>query len=92
MESRKTVNKFLIQKFNLNSRGQVLIETMLLTVVLIGVFFAISQSLKESRVVQKIVSEPWDKVSGLAESGVYSDPQRGGKHPNSYERFMTPEN
>lgn len=72
--------------------GQLLIEGLLLLVVMVFVMTALSRALKDSDLIPGLVTKPWAKVAGMAETGTWSEPDDANrkKHPNNYSRFFTP--
>ncbi len=74
-----------------NEAGQMMIEALLLTIVMGAIAFTLTQKLKESKLAPNLVTGPWEKVAGMAESGVW-DPASTAqkKHPNNFSRFFTP--
>jgi hypothetical protein len=71
--------------------GQFVIEYVLLLTVTIAVFAAVTQQLKTNLTLSKLVSDPWEKVAGMAESGSWNPPADARtKHPNNFDRFYTP--
>lgn len=75
-----------------NQKGQMMIESMLLLIMVGAVFTVFLGKLKETKAIQELVTGPWHKVAGMAEFGswnVDNDANRK-KHPNNYDRFFTP--
>lgn len=70
-----------------------MIEAVMLIVVLISFSMVIIRSIRETGVASKMVTEPWKKVAGMAEFGVWAEANDANrkKHPNTYDRFYTPE-
>lgn len=73
-----------------NNNGQVIIENVLLMTILIGGIIFLSNSLRESQTVAKLVSGPWTKISGMLECGVWEAPSKAcTKHPNQTDRSVS---
>ena len=73
-----------------NSRGQVVIENVLLLVLSVGILFSVSRLLKERQVISNLVYGPQEKIAGMTESGVWASPEEARKdHPNSTKRILT---
>lgn len=74
----------------LNNKGQFVIETVLMMIVTIGVFLWGTNQLREQKFLAKLISGPWEKVSGMIESGVWEAPESArGLHPNQIKRSIT---
>ena len=73
-----------------NQRGQLVLEAILLMVVFMGITTLLTGYLRDHRVAAKLVSEPWAKLSGMIECGVWQ-PCAGGKglHPGTTDRFLS---
>lgn len=89
-------NFFLIS----NRKGQFAIEAVLLMTVLLGCFLALTKTLSDKKVVQKLVSTPMERVGRMAGYGTWNDECRSqGKtgsglklakcHPNSIHRSLS---
>ena len=74
-----------------NQRGQFAIEGILLMVVLVGVFMTITKLARDSKLIPKIVTDPWAQVAGMTETGQWKAPTAATRvlHPNSNERAYT---
>jgi hypothetical protein len=85
--------KFAMMKIRFDQKGQFMIEAILLIVVMLSVMTVLIRGMKETQLANKMVNEPWAKISGLAEFGVWTDAtdQNRKKHPNSYARLYTPD-
>ncbi|MCX7977818.1 MAG: hypothetical protein N2578_02320 [Bdellovibrionaceae bacterium] len=64
-----------------NRKGQVLIETVLLMALLVGVFVKFSEFVRNEGLLRKLVEEPWGKVAGMAEFGVWVNPETDRNAP-----------
>ena len=66
-------------------KGQITVEAVLIGTIIAGVIAFVSQSLRSSSWPGMMIKEPWGKVSGMVESGVWSKkgPNEARKmHPN----------
>lgn len=73
-----------------NHKGQFVIETVLLMIVTVGFFLWGTNQLREGKFLAKMIGGPWQKVSGMIESGVWAAPETARKqHPNQYKRSLT---
>lgn len=59
-----------------NQRGQFVIESVLLIIVLMGVFTASVKALQDNKFMAKIVEEPWGRIQGMLECGVWGAPTK----------------
>ena len=72
-----------------NRKGQFLIENVLMMIVTIGFLIFATKSLREGKYLAKLISEPWLKVSGMIEAGVWEAPKTAqSKHPNQINRSL----
>lgn len=73
-----------------NQKGQFVIETVLLMIVTVGFFIWGTNQLRESKFLGKMIQEPWRKVAGMIESGVWQEADAArAKHPNTIDRSLT---
>ena len=72
--------------------GQLLIEGLLLLCVMVFITISLSRLLKDNDLIPGLITKPWARVAGMAETGTWSEPDDGNrkKHPNNYGRFFTP--
>jgi hypothetical protein len=71
-------------------KGQFVVETVLLMVVTISLFMWGTDQLRSAKVMAKLFSGPWGKISGMTESGVWEEPGAAQKkHPNQNYRSNT---
>lgn len=74
-----------------DSRGQFVIEGILLMIVSVSVLIAGTRYVRDQKWMSKIVSGPWSMVAGMIESGVWADPATAkAQHPNQIGRHRTP--
>lgn len=65
-----------------NQSGQVAIEYILISVVLIGIFLSARNILLSNNTLGSFVQKPWQLVAGMIETGVWDDPKIArSKHP-----------
>ncbi len=75
-----------------NQRGQFVIEAVLLMIVMLGLVTAFIRTARETEILSKIVETPWEKTSGMIESGNWNPPGVARqKVPYQYDRFFTPD-
>lgn len=58
-----------------NQSGQFLIEGILLMVVMLSIFIASINALKEGHFLAKLIERPWGQVQGMIECGVWGPPK-----------------
>ena len=54
-----------------NQEGQVVVESVLLLVVMVGVMMLVINGLKKMNYVENLAFTPWTKVQGMIECGVW---------------------
>lgn len=59
-----------------NQSGQVTIEYILISVVLIGIFLSARNILLSNNTLANFVQKPWELVAGMIETGVWGDPKK----------------
>jgi hypothetical protein len=75
-----------------NQKGQFLIETILLMVITISLMGFIIKTLRERNVLANLVETPWNRTSGMIESGNWNDASTAKQLvPYNYNRFYTPD-
>ncbi|AFX99818.1 hypothetical protein [Bdellovibrio bacteriovorus] len=75
-----------------NNKGQFLVESVLLMTFMVGALIWATGQLRENKYLAKLISSPWQKVSGMIESGVWDTPENArAKHPNQVRRSLTAE-
>jgi high-affinity Fe2+/Pb2+ permease len=73
----------------LNQKGQFAIETVLMMIITIGFFMYGTKQLREGKFLAKLISEPWQRVAGMIESGVWDTPEKARlRHPNQINRSL----
>lgn len=73
-----------------NQNGQMLLEAILITALMMGLASLGSKFLKDKRVAAQLVSEPWQKLSGMIECGVWRPCQGArGLHPQNVDRILS---
>ena len=63
----------------LNQRGQFVIESVLLMVVMMGLFVTSMNTLREGKYLSNMVERPWAEVQGMLECGVWGPPSKACK-------------
>lgn len=82
--SQKLQNQ--IAKKPINQLGQATVEMVLLLVLGVAVIFMIFKGLKETNYIGKLIGDPWVKVAGMVECGVWKPCGLGKKskdHPGN---------
>jgi hypothetical protein len=70
-----------------NQRGQVAVEYILLTIVMVGIFLSARGILLSNNTISDFVQKPWQLVAGMIETGVWGDPQKTrADHPSHLRR------
>lgn len=63
----------------LNQHGQFVIEAVLLMVVMLSIFVASMNTLREGKYLANLVERPWAEVQGMLECGVWGQPAKACK-------------
>lgn len=58
-----------------NQNGQVAIEYILISIVLVGIFLSARNILLSNNTLGSFVQKPWELVAGMIETGVWGDPK-----------------
>lgn len=73
-----------------NQRGQFLIESVLLIVVMVGIFMAGTNALRDKKFLAKLIGGPWEQVQGMIECGVWGPPKKScAKLPGQTSRTIS---
>jgi hypothetical protein len=73
-----------------NQKGQVAIEYILLTVVMVGIFLTARNALLSNNTLANFVQKPWELVAGMIETGVWGDPKKArADHPGMLRRHIS---
>lgn len=73
-----------------NSKGQILLENVLLTVGLIILFNVTMKGVRDNEWVSRVVNAPWKKLAGMIESGVWDQKAQARLlHPNHLGRNLS---
>ena len=85
--------------FHKNEKGQLLIESMLLIIILMGAFLVLTKQIKERKMMQDLVTKPMERLGRMAGYGTWQEKCTGqGKsnklspgqcHPNSIQRSLS---
>lgn len=82
--------QFYGNKFFKNSKGQVLIEFVLLGVLAIGLLTIGVRTIKSKKITQNLTQGPWEKTAGMIESGNWNAPAAAKElHPNRPRRMLS---
>ncbi|HWU42237.1 MAG TPA: hypothetical protein VN132_02325 [Bdellovibrio sp.] len=58
-----------------NRRGQMVIESVLLMIVMLSIFIASVNALRDGQFLAKLIGRPWGQVAGMLECGVWGPPK-----------------
>lgn len=79
-----------LKKVKLSQKGQMAVEMLLLCIVLFGVFSLMSREFKKNDFLKSLVSEPWKRLSGLLQNGVWEEPKTSiNNHPSQKKRHSS---
>ena len=77
----------MIRKTISNKKGQAVIESVLIMVILIGLSVTLFTAIKEKGWMNDLVGEPSKYLKGMAETGLWEkNPSYAEHHPNAKER------
>lgn len=62
-----------------HQKGQFVIEAVLLMVVMLSIFIASMNTLREGKYLATLIERPWDEVKGMLECGVWGQPSKACK-------------
>ncbi|MGZ3770631.1 MAG: hypothetical protein ACXVCP_13555 [Bdellovibrio sp.] len=73
-----------------NNKGQFVIEAVLIMTVTMSLVMWGSKKFRDDKFLAKLISGPWQKVSGMIEAGVWEPPNKARKlHPNFLGRAVS---
>lgn len=82
-----------------NNKGQMAIEAVLLTVVLLGAFVVLTKTIRDKKLLSKFVAKPINSIAAMTAYGTWKStgcaaPNKpsvsiGKCHPNSIERSLS---
>ncbi|RYZ80915.1 MAG: hypothetical protein EOP04_24955 [Proteobacteria bacterium] len=73
-----------------NEKGQFVIEAVLLMVMSVGLLVLGLRVLRDGNVMSNLVSGPWERMSGMIESGNWDTAAKAAaKHPNQRNRLQS---
>ena len=76
-----------------NQSGQLIVEAVLLMVIMMAVFAMLQAGIKKMDLVGKLTREPWEKISGMIQCGVWQPCGIGqpvpNMHPSTQARVIT---
>ena len=79
-----------MRKMISNQRGQVAVEYILISVVLVGIFLSVRNILISNNTLGNFIQKPWTLVAGMIETGVWEDPKKARpKHPGTIARHIS---
>ncbi len=62
-----------------SQQGQFVIEGVLLMVVMLSLFVASTNALREGKYLSSLIERPWGEVQGMLECGVWGPPSKACK-------------
>ncbi len=72
--------------------GQAIVEVVLIMALLMATAYGAKEIFDEKKTVAKFISEPWETISGMMESGVWMKKNVARKeHPNHFKRMSAEE-
>lgn len=93
-----------LNKFKINNKGQIAIESVLLMVILVGVFAALTKYARDKKLLSELIQKPMQSLSIMAGFGVWKSADAtigcrapgssagvsiGKCHPNSIARSLS---
>ena len=73
---------------HVHSRGQAVIEAVLLIVLFLGVSFFIQREFRQQDLLATLVAGPWSRAQNLIENGGWTT--KASQHPNFHSRHSSP--
>jgi hypothetical protein len=75
--------------------GQILLESLLLLVLMMGFTFTLIKALQKADFVGSLTFKPWAKVTGMIECGVWQEcgintSSNKGQHPGNFPLTLDP--
>ena len=71
------------------SKGQAIIESVLLMVVLLGLTMVIFDKIKGEELISTLIDTPKNYIKGMSRSGVWKkSPEDIAEHPNKEDRWV----
>lgn len=75
-----------------SQRGQMTVEAVLIMMIMVSFFTLARREIASRNLLQQLVTGPWSYIQGMAENGVWAQPEAGKKiHPNVFGRRASPE-
>lgn len=76
----------------MNTRGQILIETILILALFLVVGVLVAAGFRQNDLLSQMVASPWVRLSGLLQNGVWLPPEQGAAlHPSNHLRQISTE-
>ncbi len=73
-----------------NNKGQTVVEAVLLIAVFVLVATTVSRQFRDNQLLARVISGPWDSLSGMIQNGVWSPPSESDvSHPGHLERRLS---
>jgi len=75
---------------NRKSKGQFVIEAVLLLSIGVMLLMSLKKWADEKQIFANMLTKPWVKISGMIENGAWGDPgSTRAKHPHNHEKVAT---
>lgn len=75
---------------NRKSKGQFVIEAVLLMSIGIMLLMGLKKWAEQSQIFANMLTKPWVKISGMIENGAWGDPASTRiRHPHNHEKVAT---
>jgi hypothetical protein len=73
-----------------NQKGQTVVEGVLLLLVFVTLATIVSREFRDNQLLARMVSAPWDRLSGMIQNGVWEVPdESNSKHPAHIDRHLS---
>ncbi len=72
-----------------NQKGQGTVEMVLLMAIGVGLSLMVTNYLQENQFAQKLFGNPWNRLSGMIECGVWTGCASDKAHPASSSRILS---
>jgi hypothetical protein len=73
-----------------NSKGQFVLEAILLMIVFLGLITLITGYFNKQGFLEQLVKTPWTRLSGMLQNGEWMTPDKSNVlHPSQHSRHVT---
>lgn len=73
-----------------NDRGQFAIETVLIALITVGAFISATNTIREEKLLAKLIESPWASVNGMIECGEWGPKKSAcANHPGQRKRVLS---